>query len=72
MFSMKIINDGLNNFLGGMDGTNAALLGILLGVMMAADLGGPINKAAYVFGTGTLTATVTTGGSVVMAAVMAC
>ncbi len=68
---MKIINDGLNNFLGSMDGTNAALLGILLGVMMAADLGGPINKAAYVFGTGTLAATVTTGGSVVMAAVMA-
>lgn len=68
---MKIINDGLNNFLGSMDGTNAALLGILLGVMMAADLGGPINKAAYVFGTGTLAATVTTGGSVVMASVMA-
>ena len=68
---MKIINDGLNNFLGSMDGTNAALLGILLGVMMAADLGGPINKAAYVFGTGTLAASVTTGGSVVMAAVMA-
>lgn len=68
---MKIINDGFNNFLGSMDGTNAALLGILLGVMMAADLGGPINKAAYVFGTGTLAATVTTGGSVVMAAVMA-
>ena len=68
---MKIINDGLNNFLGSLDGTNAALLGILLGVMMAADLGGPINKAAYVFGTGTLAATVTTGGSVVMAAVMA-
>lgn len=68
---MKIINDGLNNFLGSMDGTNAALLGTLLGVMMAADLGGPINKAAYVFGTGTLAATVTTGGSVVMASVMA-
>ncbi len=68
---MKIINDGLNNFLGSMDGTNAALLGILLGVMMAADLGGPINKAAYVFGTGTLAASVTTGGSVVMASVMA-
>ncbi|MCC9274142.1 MAG: fructose-specific PTS transporter subunit EIIC, partial [Enterococcus aquimarinus] len=68
---MKIINDGFNNFLGSMDGTNAALLGILLGVMMAADLGGPINKAAYVFGTGTLAATVTTGGSVVMASVMA-
>ena len=68
---MKIINDGLNNFLSGMDGTNAALLGVLLGIMMAADLGGPINKAAYVFGTGTLAASVATGGSVVMASVMA-
>ncbi|MHC5267918.1 PTS fructose transporter subunit IIABC [Enterococcus sp. LJL98] len=68
---MKIINDGLNHFLSGLDGTNGALLGILLGVMMAADLGGPINKAAYVFGTGTLAATVASGGSVVMAAVMA-
>ena len=35
------------------------------------DMGGPVNKAAYVFGTGTLAATVTSGGSVVMAAVMA-
>lgn len=38
---------------------------------MAVDMGGPVNKAAYVFGTGTLAATVTSGGSVVMAAVMA-
>lgn len=68
---MKLINDALNNFLLGLDGTNAALLGIILGVMMAADLGGPINKAAYVFGTGTLAATVASGGSSVMAAVMA-
>ena len=68
---MKLINDGLNNFLLSMDGTNAALLGIILGIMMAADLGGPINKAAYVFGTGTLASTVATGGSIVMASVMA-
>lgn len=68
---MKLINDALNNFLLGLDGTNAALLGIILGVMMAADLGGPINKAAYVFGTGTLAATVASGGSSVMASVMA-
>lgn len=68
---MKLINDALNNFLLSMDGTNAALLGIILGIMMAADLGGPINKAAYVFGTGTLASTVATGGSVVMASVMA-
>ena len=68
---MAIINNGLNNFLNGLSGTNAALLGALVGGMMAIDLGGPINKAAYVFGTGTLAATVASGGSVVMAAVMA-
>ena len=68
---MKAINDGLNSFLTGLSGTNAALLGALLAVMMAADLGGPINKAAYVFGTATLATTVAEGGSVVMASVMA-
>lgn len=68
---MKIINDAMNSFLNGLDGTNAAILGIILGAMMAVDLGGPINKAAYVFGTGTLAASVASGGSVVMAAVMA-
>lgn len=39
--------------------------------MMAIDMGGPFNKAAYVFGTGTLAASVATGGSVAMASVMA-
>lgn len=68
---MKAINDGLNSFLTGLSGTNAALLGALLAAMMAADLGGPINKAAYVFGTATLATTVAKGGSVVMASVMA-
>lgn len=68
---MQAINTGLNNFLNNLSGVNAALLGALLGGMMAVDLGGPINKAAYVFGTGTLAATVATGGSTVMAAVMA-
>lgn len=68
---MEAINTGLNNFLNNLSGVNAALLGALLGGMMAVDLGGPINKAAYVFGTGTLAATVATGGSTVMAAVMA-
>ncbi len=68
---MAAINTGLNNFLNGLSGGNAALLGALLGGMMAIDLGGPINKAAYVFGTGTLAATVATGGSPMMAAVMA-
>lgn len=68
---MKAINDGLNSILTGLSGTNAALLGALLAAMMAADLGGPINKAAYVFGTATLATTVAEGGSVVMASVMA-
>ncbi|WP_348922277.1 PTS fructose transporter subunit IIABC [Enterococcus rotai] len=68
---MKVINDGLNSFLLGLDGTNAALLGALLGGMMAIDLGGPINKAAYVFGTASIAATVTEGGSIIMASVMA-
>ncbi|WP_294976884.1 fructose-specific PTS transporter subunit EIIC [uncultured Leuconostoc sp.] len=68
---MSAINTGLNNFLSGLDGTNAVLLGAILGGMMSIDMGGPINKAAYVFGTGTLAATVATGGSVIMAAVMA-
>ncbi|OJG67868.1 PTS system, Fru family, IIC component [Enterococcus moraviensis] len=68
---MKVINDGLNGFLLSLDGTNAALLGALLGGMMAIDLGGPINKAAYVFGTASIAATVTEGGSIIMASVMA-
>jgi PTS system fructose-specific IIC component len=68
---MKAINDALNAFLNGLSGSNAAILGALLAGMMAIDLGGPVNKAAYVFGTATLTSTVATGGSVVMAAVMA-
>lgn len=68
---MGAINSGLNNFLNNLSGANAALLGALLGGMMSVDLGGPINKTAYVFGTGTLAATVATGGSVVMASVMA-
>lgn len=67
---IKVINDGLNNFLLNLSGANAALLGALLAGMMAIDLGGPFNKAAYVFGTGTIAATIAQGGSLVMAAVM--
>lgn len=67
---MKVINDGLNSFLLNLSGANAALLGALLAGMMAIDLGGPFNKAAYVFGTGTIAATIAQGGSLVMAAVM--
>ena len=68
---MAAINTGLNNFLSSLSGSSAVLLGLLVGGMMAVDMGGPVNKAAYVFGTGTLAATLTSGGSVVMAAVMA-
>ncbi|MGT2711686.1 PTS fructose transporter subunit IIABC [Streptococcus oriscaviae] len=68
---MAAINTGMNNFLAGLEGSSAVLLGLVLGGMMAVDMGGPINKAAYVFGTGTLAATVSEGGSVAMAAVMA-
>ena len=67
---MAAINTGLNNFLSGLSGSSTVLLGLLVGGMMAVDMGGPVNKAAYVFGTGTLAASVTSGGSVVMAAVM--
>ncbi|ETJ02907.1 MAG: PTS system, fructose specific IIBC component, partial [Streptococcus parasanguinis DORA_23_24] len=69
---MAAINTGMNNFLGGLEGGSAVLLGVVLGGMMAVDMGGPVNKAAYVFGTGTLTASALSGGgSTVMAAVMA-
>ncbi|MGG6817526.1 UNVERIFIED_CONTAM: PTS sugar transporter subunit IIA [Streptococcus canis] len=68
---MAAINTALNDFLQGLSGSSAILMGLLVGGMMAVDMGGPVNKAAYVFGTGTLAATVASGGSVVMAAVMA-
>ncbi|HIB3551901.1 TPA: PTS fructose transporter subunit IIABC [Streptococcus pyogenes] len=68
---MAAINTVLNDFLQGLSGSSAVLMGLLVGGMMAVDMGGPVNKAAYVFGTGTLAATVANGGSVVMAAVMA-
>ncbi|TDU03263.1 PTS system D-fructose-specific IIB component (F1P-forming) (Frc family) /PTS system D-fructose-specific IIC component (F1P-forming) (Frc family) [Streptomyces sp. 846.5] len=58
---------GLTNWLGGLTGTNAILLGALLGLMMAFDLGGPVNKVAYTFGVGSLAS----GELKVMAAVMA-
>jgi PTS system fructose-specific IIC component len=61
------VNTAMNNFLKGMSGSNAVLLGLILGLMMAFDMGGPVNKAAYVFATATLA----TGASTIMAAVMA-
>lgn len=43
------VTAGLENWLGGLQGTNAVLLGVILGAMMAFDMGGPVNKAAYAF-----------------------
>ena len=61
---------GLTDFLTGMSGANAILLGIILGAMMCFDLGGPANKVAYVFGTGLLASNPNVP-SLPMAAVMA-
>ena len=60
------INTGLNNFLSSMSGTSSILLGAILGGMMSIDMGGPFNKAAYVFGTASIAA----GNYNIMAAVM--
>ena len=60
------INTGLNNFLSGMGDSSRIVLGLILGGMMAIEMGGPFNKAAYVFGTAAITA----GNYDIMAAVM--
>jgi fructose PTS system EIIBC or EIIC component len=62
---------GMGNWLNGLTGTSALLLGIILGLMMCFDLGGPVNKAAYVFATTGLTANASHGSLVIMATVMA-
>jgi len=62
-----MINTGLNNFLNNMGNVNKVILGMILGGMMSVDLGGPVNKAAYTFGTGMLAE----GHYHIMAAVMA-
>ena len=69
---VRFINESLVHWLQTMGGTSRILLGIILGGMMAVDMGGPVNKAAYVFATGTL-ATAAAGeyGTPIMAAVMA-
>lgn len=51
---VKAIMDGLTTWLQGLESTNAVLLGLLLGAMMAFDMGGPVNKAAYTFAVGLL------------------
>ncbi len=65
---MSLINKAITDWLNSLSGGSAILLGLILGTMMAFDMGGPVNKAAYAFGTGTLVAG---QGSAVMAAVMA-
>lgn len=60
------LNTAINNGLNGLNGASAVVLGVLLGGMMAIDMGGPVNKAAYVFGTASIAA----GNYNTMAAVM--
>ena len=64
---VSAINTGLNNFLSSMSEVNKVILGAILAGMMSVDLGGPVNKAAYTFGTGMLAE----GHYDIMAAVMA-
>ncbi|WP_391559618.1 fructose-specific PTS transporter subunit EIIC [Robertmurraya sp.] len=64
------LNTGITNWLSGLGTGNAVLLGLVLGLMMAFDMGGPINKAAYVFGTGLLANGVYEPMAAVMAAGM--
>ena len=64
------VNTSLTNWLTGLSGTSAVLLGVILGLMMCFDLGGPVNKAAYAFATAGLAAA-TTASFGIMAAVMA-
>lgn len=64
---VSAINNWMTNGLNSMNGSSKILLGILLGGMMSVDMGGPVNKAAYVFGT----ASIASGNFDIMAAVMA-
>jgi fructose PTS system EIIBC or EIIC component len=61
------VQTGLTDWLNGLSGSNAVFLGLLLGLMMAFDMGGPVNKVAYTFGLASLAS----GNTQVMAAVMA-
>jgi PTS system fructose-specific IIC component len=67
---LALINTGLTEWLTGMSGTSAVFLGVILGLMMCFDLGGPVNKAAYAFATAGLAAA-TTASFEIMATVMA-
>ena len=67
---VKWLNDAMNAWLLGMQGANAVVLGIILGAMMAFDMGGPINKAAYAFAVGLLASKIYAPMAAVMAAGM--
>lgn len=67
---LAAIMEGLQNWLSSMSGSSAVLLGIILGLMMCFDLGGPVNKAAYLFATAGLS-TGDQASMEIMAAVMA-
>lgn len=67
---VEIVLIGLTTWLNAMQGTNAIVLGLILGTMMAFDMGGPVNKAAYTFAVGLLTTGIATPMAAVMAAGM--
>lgn len=67
---VEALNTGLNGWLLGLRGANAVVLGLILGAMMAVDMGGPLNKAAYTFAVGLLASKIYTPMAAVMAAGM--
>jgi PTS system fructose-specific IIC component len=67
---MEFVNDAMTNWLKGLQTGSAAALGLILGAMMAFDMGGPVNKAAYAFSVGLLASQVYEPMAAVMAAGM--
>ena len=67
---VQALNDAMNAWLNGMRGANAVYLGLILGAMMAFDMGGPVNKAAYTFAVGLLASKIYTPMAAVIAAGM--
>ncbi|SES86151.1 PTS fructose transporter subunit IIC [Anaerobranca gottschalkii] len=67
---ISYVMDSLTLWLEGLQGANAAILGLVLGLMMAFDMGGPVNKVAYAFGVGLIEAGVTAPMAAIMAAGM--
>ncbi len=67
---IKALMDALTGWLKGLTGINAALLGIILGLMMAFDMGGPVNKVAYTFGLAMISANIFEPHAAIMAAGM--